>query len=97
MIEGIDAAVLTIIDGLNSNNPEDWATAKQLTDDRSVVLRQLRSSYMSQRGSTATNDAAQAAIVKVTNTAGEIFFLLFRLTQEVENGPVRAQSARGGP
>ena len=51
MIEGIDAAILTIIEGLNSNNPEDWVTAKRLTDDRPVVLSQLRSSYMSGDGS----------------------------------------------
>ena len=95
MVEGIDAAVLTIIDGLGSNNPEDWATAKQLTDDRSLVLRQLRSSYMPQDGSPATSEAAQATIVRVTNTAGEIFFLLFRLTREVENSPRRDHPARG--
>ena len=93
MVEGIDAVILTIIDGLSSNNPEDWATAKQLTDDRSDVLRQLRSSYMSQAGSHASSDAAQVAIVKVTNTAGEIFFLLSRLLVESERSS--ASSKRG--
>ena len=56
MVEGIDTVILTIIDGLNSNNPEDWATAKQLTDDRSDVLSQLRASYMSQDGSPDLSD-----------------------------------------
>ena len=56
MVEGIDTVILTIIDGLNSNNPEDWATAKQLTDDRSDVLSRLRSSYMSQDGSPDLSD-----------------------------------------
>ena len=84
MVEGIDAVVLTILDALSSNNPEDWATAKELADDRSDVLRQLRSSYMSLDGSPATSDVSQATIVKVTNTAGEIFFLLSRLLLESE-------------
>ena len=79
MVEGIDAVILTIIDDLNSNNPEDWATAKQITDDRSGVLSQLRISYMSRDGSPNLSDAALATIVKVTNTAAEIFFLLSRL------------------
>ena len=84
MIEGIDAAILTITEGLNSNNPEDWATAKRLTDDRPVVLSQLRSSYMIADGSAVLSDAAQATIVKVTSTAGEIFFMLSRIVMESE-------------
>ena len=84
MVEGIDAVVLTIIDGLNSNNPEDWATAKQLADDRSDVLSQFRISYMSQDEFPTLSDAALTTIVKVINTAGEIFFLLSRLLTESE-------------
>ena len=93
MVEGIDVVILTVIEGLNSDNPEDWATAKQLTEDRSGVLRRLRSNYMSQDGSPDLSDAFQANIVQVTNTAGEIFFLLSRLLREVENSPVPAHPA----
>ena len=93
MVEGIDTVILTIVDGLNSNNPEDWATAKRLTDDRSDVLSQLRISYMSQDGSPNLSDAALATIVRVTNTAGEIFFLLSRLLVESERSS--ASSKRG--
>ena len=92
MVEGIDVVVLTVIEGLNSGNPEDLATAKQLTDDRSDVLRRLRSSYMSQESSPELSDSFQANIVEVTNTAGEIFFLLSRLLREVQNSSLLADS-----
>ena len=97
MVEGIDVVVLTIIEGLNSGNPEDWATAKQLTDDRSDVLRRLRSSYMSQDSSPDLSDAFQANIIEVTNTAGEIFFLLSRLLREVEKSPMPVSPAVSHP
>ncbi len=88
MVEGIDAVVLTVTESLTTGNREDWSTAIQVTDDRSEVLRQLRSRYLSQDGHTDLNDAFRANIIDVTNTAGEIFFLLSRLLREVENSPM---------
>ena len=85
MIEGIDAAILTIIDGLSSENPEHWPRTLRLTNDRSEALRQIRNRYVSRKDSLALSDMAQANVVKVINTVGEIFFLLFRLLQEMEN------------
>ena len=84
MVEGIDTLILTIIDDLNHDNQEGWANARELTDDRSEVLRKLRSTYISQEDPSSLSDATQANILKVTNTAGEIFFLLSRLLREVE-------------
>ena len=84
MVEGIDIVILTIIDGLNSNSPDDWITAKRLTDDRSDVLSKLRISYMAQDDAHYRSDASLATMIKVTNTAGEIFFLLNRLLVESE-------------
>ena len=85
MVEGIDTLVLTIIDNLNNDNQEGWANARELTDDRSEVLRKLRSAYISQEDPSSLSDATQGNMLKVTNTAGEIFFLLSRLLREVEN------------
>ena len=94
MVEGIDVVVLTIIDCLNSNNPVDWATAKQLTDDRSEVLRRIRTNYISQDDSSDMDEAFQGNILETTNTAREIFFLLSRFLREMENSPLPAHPAR---
>ena len=80
-VEGIDAVVLVIIDGLTSPDPESWATIRQLTRDRSELLRQIRSNYLSSEP--PPGEALQVTILKVTNTTGEIFFLFARLTQEM--------------
>ena len=88
MVEGIDTLILTILDDLNHDNQEGWANARELTDDRSEVLRKLRSTYISQEDPSSLSDATQANILKVTNTAGEIFFLLSRLLREVENSSI---------
>ncbi len=80
-VEGIDAVVLVIIDGLTSPDPESWATIRQLTRDRSELLREIRSSYLSSEP--PPDEAVQVTILKVTNTTGEIFFLFARLTQEM--------------
>ena len=92
MVEGIDTLILTIIDELNKENPEGWANARELTSDRSEVLRKLRIRYISQEDSASLSDATQANILKVTNTAGEIFFLLSRLLREIENSSIQANS-----
>ena len=93
MVEGIDVVVLTIIECLNSDNPEDWETAKQLTDDRYEVLQQLRSSYMAPDDSPDLSGAFQAKILETTNTAREIFFLLSRFLREMESSPIPTSPA----
>ncbi len=80
-VEGIDAVVLVIIDGLNSPDPENWSTIRQLTRDRTGLLGRIRSDYTSSQP--IPSEAVQASILKVTNTTGEIFFLFSRLTQEM--------------
>ena len=83
IVDGIDAVILVIIDGLTSRDPDDWRTAIQLTGDRSQLLSRIGADYMS--GDSSIGDAAQASILKVTNTTVEIFFLFSRLTREIEN------------
>ncbi len=82
MVDGIDTVVLVIIDGLTSQDPEDWRTAMQLTGDRTEMLRRVRSYYTSE--DIPLSDTTHASILKITNTAGEIFFLFSRLTGEIE-------------
>ena len=96
MVEGIDTLFLTIVDDLNHDNPEGWANARELTNDRSEVLRNFRSRYMSQEDSSSQGDAAQENILRVTNTAGQIFFLLSRILREMENSSVLPHSPQAG-
>ncbi len=89
LVEAIDAVVLIIIDGLNSRDPEDWAMLVQLTGDRTQLLRSLGGHYTD--GEWQVDEATQARVVKITNTAGEIFFLFSRLTREiVDSTPSRS-------
>ena len=81
LLEGIDTVVQSIVEGLISKEPDDWAIIIQLTGDRSDLLRRIRSRYIS--AETYLGEAAQADILSVTNTATEIFFLLSRLTEEI--------------
>ena len=97
MVEGMDTVILTVSECLNSGSPDDWATANQVTSDRSEVLRQIRSDYMSQDSSLDMKNALPAKIVEVTNTSGEIFFLLSRLLREVEKSPMTFSSVKGNP
>ena len=81
LVEGIDAVVLVIIDGISSRDPEHWSMVIQLTGDRSEFLRQLWGHYVADE--TPVNEPVQANIIKITNTAGEILFLFSRLTREL--------------
>lgn len=85
LIEGIDVFVQTIMEGMTSNDPDDWRVITQLTGDRSQMLRDIRARYIS--AETSLSEAAQADILAVTNTATEIFFLLSRLTREMHPSP----------
>ena len=95
MVEGIDTVTLVIIDGLISRKPGDWSIAMQLVGDRSELLHRIRSDYTSL--DTPMSDAIQANIIKATNTAGEIFFLFSRLTQEMQNSSVLIPTSLNSP
>lgn len=86
LLEGIDTVVQSLVEGLTSNESEDWKIAVQLTGDRSELLRRIRSRHISDE--TSLSEASQADVLTVTNTAAEIFFLLSRLTLEMR--PMRA-------
>ncbi len=86
LVEGIDTVVVVIVEELTSPDPERWSMVAQLTGDRSDLLRRIRNSYMSVES--PPSDAVQEGILKITNTAAEIFFLFSRLTQEMRNSPV---------
>ena len=85
LVEGIDVVLLVIIDALNARDAESWSRARELTGDRSELMRRLRGTYL--ESSSGFDDTVQSNILTATNTAGEIFFLLSRLTQEMEGSP----------
>ena len=82
LLEGIDTVVLVINDAMASQDAESWSMALELTGDRNELLARLRSAYLEGAGS--FDRAVQSNILKATNTAGEIFYLLSRLTREME-------------
>ena len=87
MIDGIDTITLSIIDELTGPNPGQWSMPMYLRDP-SELLRRIRIDFMSNE--TAVRDSAQASVLKVTNTASEIFSLFSRLAREMRDYPVPA-------
>ncbi len=88
LIEGLDTVMLVITDTLNSGDAEQWTMARELTGDRTELMRRLQISHLEQEG--GLNETERFNILKATNIAGEVFFLLARITQEMENSPVLA-------
>lgn len=80
MVDGIDTVLLTIIDTLSE--PEGQAMFAGLAGSRAYLMRRIRNDYAPDGAS--RSDAGQASILRVTSTAGEIFFLLSRFIQEMD-------------
>ena len=78
--EGIDAVVLTIVHAMTSQEADDWSIARDVTGDRSVLLREIRRGYLERR--IGLDESDRANIIDATNTAGEIFSLLSRLAAD---------------
>ncbi len=67
----------------------------ELTGDRTELLNRITVRHIS--GEAPPGDAVQAGIVKITNMAGEIFFLFSRLTREMSRCPAPAVPSPATP
>ena len=94
LVEGVDAVVLVITEALTDQDAESWSIARRLTADRGEPLTGIRRAYMEDAGD--PDQTVRSNIFEVTNTAGEIFFLLSRLTQEMEDSPALGAAAGAG-
>lgn len=98
LIEGMDAVMLVLADALNSGDAEEWAMAREITGDRTELMRRIQISHLGQQ--TSLSETERFNILKATNTAGEVFFLLSRIAQEIESFsllPVVSQGPRPAP
>ena len=82
LVESIDIVVLVILDALNSGNAEQWSEAGKLTEDRTELLRRFQNAYLEQHVN--LNETERLNTLKAINAAGEIFYLLSRIIQEME-------------
>ena len=82
LVESIDIVVLVILDALNSGNAEQWSEARKLTEDRTELLRRFQNAYLEQHVN--LNETERLNTLKAINAAGEIFYLLSRIIQEME-------------
>ena len=80
IVEGTDIVVLVILDALNSGNAEQWSEVRKLTEDRTELLRRFQNAYLEQHVS--LNETERLNTLKAINAAGEIFYLLSRITRE---------------
>ena len=83
LIESIDAVMLVINDALTSADEHSWSQVRKLTGDRSELLRDLRSAYVTR--DSGFSEVVRSDILKAINLAGEVFFLLARLVREMED------------
>ena len=82
LVESIDIVVLVILDAVNSGNAEQWSEAGKLTEDRTELLRRFQNAYLEQHVN--LNETERLNTLKAINAAGEIFYLLSRIIQEME-------------
>ncbi len=83
--EGVDAVLLQLLDAVEDGDRHDWATAKELTGDRSEMMREMRNKYYSVDPS--LDGGQRGRVIRITNAVEQIFFLLSKLVHEFDASP----------
>ncbi|CAN7162850.1 Na/Pi symporter [Rhizobium sp. LjRoot30] len=80
VIEGLDAAMLTMVDAIADQNEEDGALFHAITRNRGDVIQRLRQAYLANDANLST--AQKGTILIVTNLAERAFWLLAQLADQ---------------
>ncbi len=83
--EGVDAVFLQLLDAVEDGDRHDWATAKELTGDRSEMMREIRNKHHSVDPS--LDNGQRGRVIRITNAVEQIFFLLSKLVHEFDASP----------
>lgn len=83
--EGVDAVFLQLLDAVEDGDSHDWTTAKELTGDRSEMMREIRNKHHS--ADPSLDNGQRGRVIRITNAVEQIFFLLSKLVHEFDASP----------
>ena len=78
--EGVDSVLVALLDALETNDELSWYIARQLTRDRSEIMRKIRNEYLEMDPPLRKSELLN--ILLITNTVEEVFFLLSKLESD---------------
>ena len=80
--EGVDTVLRSVLDAVETSSEDRWMYLKELTGDRSELMRKMRNEYSK---TAPSPDAAQLSrVVTITNSVEQVLFLLSKLVQEFD-------------
>ena len=80
--ESVDAVLLSLIDAMDSGDEWSWRIARELTGDRSTMMRKLRAHYLECEPPLGSADAVN--VLRITNTVEELFIVLSGIEAEYD-------------
>ena len=78
--ESIDGVLLSMVDALESDDPMSWDLVRQLTGDRSEMMRRFRMQYL--EVDPPLHKLEMITVLLITNSVEEAFFLFSKMEKE---------------
>ena len=78
--ESVDSVLISFIGAMESDDPMDWEFTRELTGDRSEMMRNIRTKYLQCEPPLPHVDLIH--VLLITNSVEETFFLLSKLEKE---------------
>lgn len=80
MCEGVDGALLSLIEAVETRDGVSWGLVDRIIGDRGAMMRRVRHDYLDRDPPPSEMD--QINVLLITNAVEEVFFLLSRLKVE---------------
>lgn len=91
MVEGLDAVLLSVVDTMESGNPEDIALVEQITADRGDLMEGIRRKFLSDETLSLSREE-KLGLLQMTGLFERLIFMLREMTQmSVVEPPARTQ------
>ena len=78
--ESVDGVLLALVDAMDSDDPMTWDLTRELTGDRSEMMRDLRSRYL--EWDPPLQHLELIHVLLITNSVEEAFFLFSKMEKE---------------
>ena len=80
ILESVDGVLLSLADAMDSGDAVSWDMARQLTGDRSTMMRKVREQFLEADPPLSKLDLINFLLI--TNTVEEVFFVLSKIETE---------------
>ena len=80
MCEGVDSALLSLVDAIETDDRVSWEMASHLMGDRGAMMRKVRLQYLDM--DPPLQELEQINVLLITNAVEEVFFVLTKLEME---------------